>query len=181
MIFIQNRITKKRMSPEEKRNVYFTNISLIVIAAGMSLLIGLKAFLMIQLPVIYFAHVAGLWLFYIQHQFDDVSWDRGEVWDYKTAALRGCSFLKLPKVLQWFTGNIGYHHVHHLSSRIPNYKLEACHNENEMFRNVQPIRIMSTFRALFLSLWDENQQRLISFRELNHKLSSGKVNYAGVG
>jgi fatty acid desaturase len=124
-------------------------------------------------------HGAGLWLFYIQHQFDDVAWDRGEVWDYKTAALTGCSFLKLPRVLQWFTGNIGYHHVHHLSSRIPNYKLEACHNENEMFKNVKPIKLMSTFRALFLSLWDEKQQKLISFKRLKEMRMSSELSIAG--
>jgi omega-6 fatty acid desaturase (delta-12 desaturase) len=179
MILIQNRLTNKDMTREEKYNVYLTNAAILLIASLLSLLIGIKAFLLIQVPVIYFSHVAGLWLFYIQHQFDDVSWDRGEVWDYKTAALTGCSFLKLPRVLQWFTGNIGYHHVHHLSSRIPNYKLEACHNENEMFKNVKPIKLMSTFRALFLSLWDEKQQKLISFKRLKEMRMSSELSIAG--
>lgn len=176
MIFFQNRITTKRMKKDEKRNVYFTNIALLIMSATISMFIGLKAYLLIQLPILYFSHAAGLWLFYIQHQFDDVAWERGDVWDYKTAALTGCSFLKLPGVLQWFTGNIGYHHVHHLSSRIPNYKLEACHNENEMFRNVKPIKFSSTFRALFLGLWDESQQKLISFKELKLKMASRSIN-----
>lgn len=166
VMVISNRFTRKGMNKKEKNNIYLTNISIVLVASIISLFIGLKAYLLIQLPVIYFAHLFGLWLFYIQHQFDDVQWERGEVWDYKTAALTGCSFLKLPRLLQWFTGNIGYHHVHHLSSRIPNYNLEACHNENEMFRNIKPIRLSSTFRALWLSLWDEKQQKLISFREL---------------
>lgn len=166
IMVISSRFTKKGMKKEEKSNVYLTNAAIVLVAAGISLIIGLKAYLLIQIPIIYFSHLFGLWLFYIQHQFDDVSWERGEVWDYKTAALAGCSFLKLPRILQWFTGNIGYHHVHHLSSRIPNYNLEACHNENDMFRNIKPIRLSSTFRALWLSLWDEKQEKLISFREL---------------
>jgi acyl-lipid omega-6 desaturase (Delta-12 desaturase) len=166
VIFIKNRFTRKRMSAAEKSNIYFTNVVSAMLVAGLILLMGLKSFLLIQIPVILISHSVGIWLFYIQHQFDDVEWERGEVWDYKTAALKGCSFLKLPPVLQWFTGNIGYHHVHHLSSRIPNYKLEACHNENEMFKNVKPIKFSSTIRALSLHLWDEDQQRLISFKEM---------------
>lgn len=175
MILISNRFTTKKMKKSDKLNVYLTNIAILAMSAGLSFAIGLKAFLLIQVPVMLIAHIAGLWLFYIQHQFDDVSWERGEVWNYKTAALKGCSFLKLPPVLQWFTGNIGYHHVHHLSSRIPNYKLESCHNENKMFKDVKPIKISSTFRALFLSLWDEKQQRLISFRQFKLLRSSQMV------
>jgi omega-6 fatty acid desaturase (delta-12 desaturase) len=173
VIFIQHRISKKRMSDEEKSNVYFTNIALLLMAIGLSLIMGLKAYLLIQLPIILISHSLGIWLFYIQHQYDDVEWERGDVWDYKTAALRGCSFLKLPAIFQWFTGNIGYHHVHHLSSRIPNYKLEACHNENEIFKNIKPITFTSTFKALNLSLWDETRQKLISFREM--KISRGLI------
>ena len=173
VIFIQHRITKKRMSAEEKSNVYFTNIVLLLMAVGLSLIMGLKAYLLIQLPILLISHSMGIWLFYIQHQYDDVEWERGDVWDYKTAALRGCSFLKLPAIFQWFTGNIGYHHVHHLSSRIPNYKLEACHNENEIFKDIKPITFSSTFKALNLSLWDENKQKLISFREM--KISRGLI------
>ena len=173
VIFIQHRISKKRMSAEEKSNVYFTNIVLLLIAVGLSLIMGLKAYLLIQLPIILISHSIGIWLFYIQHQYDGVTWERGDVWDYKTAALTGCSFLKLPAIFQWFTGNIGYHHVHHLSSRIPNYKLEACHNENEIFKNIKPITFSSTFKALNLSLWDENKQKLISFREM--KISRGLI------
>lgn len=178
VIFIQHRISKKRMSAEEKSNVYFTNLVLLLMAVGLSLIMGLKAYLLIQLPILLISHSLGIWLFYIQHQYDDVEWERGDVWDYKTAALRGCSFLKLPAIFQWFTGNIGYHHVHHLSSRIPNYKLEACHNENEIFKNIKPIIFTSTFKALKLSLWDETKQKLISFREM--KISRGLIPDEGV-
>jgi omega-6 fatty acid desaturase (delta-12 desaturase) len=170
VVFIQNRITNKKMSKQEKTNVYFTNIVVLIMAALISFLIGVKAFLMIQLPVILIAHSLGIWLFYIQHQFDDVYWERDNKWDYKVSAIQGSSFLKLPAVLQWFTGNIGFHHVHHLSSRIPNYYLAKCHRENEIFRQVKPIIWFSTFRSLTLGLWDEANQRMISFRKIQAAL-----------
>ncbi len=166
MIFVQNRLTKKQMTKKEKGNVYFTNLMVLLMAAAISMLIGVKAYLMIQLPVIIFAHIFGLWLFYIQHQFEEVSWEREDQWDYKTAAIRGSSFLKLPVVLQWFTGNIGFHHVHHLSSKIPNYNLSRCHYENDMFKEVTPIVLLSTFKALNLSLWDEAARQLTSFKKI---------------
>ena len=125
---------------------------------------GFKNYLLIQIPVIVISHSMGLWLFYIQHQFDEVSWEREGNWDYKTAAIKGSSFLKLPIIFQWFTGNIGFHHIHHLSSKIPNYNLARCHYENDIFRDVKPIILFSTFKALYLSLWDESTREMISFR-----------------
>jgi acyl-lipid omega-6 desaturase (Delta-12 desaturase) len=166
VVFYQNRVTDKRLSGKERWNVYFTNAMVLAIAVSLSLLMGLKAFLMIQLPVILIAHSVGIWLFYIQHQFDDVIWERNNEWDYRASAITGSSFLKLPAVLQWFTGNIGFHNVHHLSSRIPNYNLARCHYENEMFRKIKPVVLFSTFRALNLSLWDEVNRKMISFRTL---------------
>jgi len=166
MVLVQNRFSRKRMTRQEKLNIYFTNIVILAVSAAISLLIGLKAYLVIQLPVILISHSIGIWLFYIQHQFDDVAWERGREWDYKEAAITGSSFLKFPAVLQWFTGNIGFHHVHHLSSRIPNYNLARCHYENEIFRDVKPIVFLTTFKALTLSLWDEAERRLISFKGL---------------
>ena len=137
-----------------------------MMSAVISLIIGLKAYLIIQIPIILISHSIGIWLFYIQHQFDDVAWERGNDWDYKTAALTGSSYLKFPVVLQWFTGNIGFHHVHHLSSRIPNYNLEKCHYENQIFKDVKPIVLFSTFKALTLNLWDEVEHRLTSIRRI---------------
>jgi len=166
VIMVQNRLSKKSMTKQEKRNVYFTNLMILLIAAPISLLIGLKAYLLIQAPIIIISHCIGLWLFYIQHQFDDVSWERDRKWDYKIAAFEGSSFLKLPAILQWFTGNIGFHHVHHLSSKIPNYNLARCHYENDLFNDVKPIILFSTLKALKLSLWDEANQRMISFRRI---------------
>jgi omega-6 fatty acid desaturase (delta-12 desaturase) len=167
VVFFQNRIAGKKLSRLEKWNVYLTDFIVICIAVSISLLIGIKAYILIQLPIILIGHSVGIWLFYIQHQFDDVAWERQNNWDYKISAIKGSSFLKLPSVLQWFTGNIGFHHVHHLSSRIPNYNLEKCHYENEIFKDVKPIVLFSTFKALTLALWDESKQRMISFRKLS--------------
>lgn len=163
VVLVQNRITKKYMTREEKWNVYITNFIIFFIALIISLLIGVKAYLLIQLPIVLIAHAIGLWLFYVQHQFEEVSWERGTSWDYKTAAIQGSSYLKLPRVFQWFTGNIGFHHVHHLSPRIPNYKLARCHAENELFRCVKPLVLFSTFKSLRLGLWDEAKRKMITF------------------
>jgi acyl-lipid omega-6 desaturase (Delta-12 desaturase) len=166
VILMKNRITRKQMSRKAKRNIVFTNIMLLFTAFSVTMIIGLKAYLLIQIPVIVIAHSIGIWLFYIQHQFDDTTWERDGSWDYSTSAVNASSFLKLPAILQWFTGNIGFHHIHHLSPKIPNYNLEKCHYENEMFKAVKPIIFFSTFRALKLGLWDEANKRMVSFRKI---------------
>ncbi|HLN71869.1 MAG TPA: fatty acid desaturase [Prolixibacteraceae bacterium] len=166
LIFMLNRVTKKGMNSRAKWNVYLTNIVILAFAVGMSFLIGIKAFLFIHLTHLFIAQAVGLWLFYAQHNFEDVNWERSETWDYKSAAIHGSSFLKLPIVLQWFTGNIGFHHVHHLSPRIPNYNLARCQAENDLFKDVKPITLMSTFKAMKLSLWDEASHQLIRFRNV---------------
>jgi omega-6 fatty acid desaturase (delta-12 desaturase) len=166
VVFLQNRLTRKKMARQEKLNVHFTNLMLLLMAVSISLVIGIKAFLLIQIPIVLIAHSIGIWLFYIQHQFDDVDWERQDKWDYKTSAVNGSSFLKLPAVFQWFTGNIGFHHVHHLSSKIPNYNLERCHNENAIFSDVKPLYFINTFKTLNLGLWDEANRQLISFSRL---------------
>jgi omega-6 fatty acid desaturase (delta-12 desaturase) len=164
VVFLQNRLTHKGMTREERMNIYATNIILLVMAVGISLLIGVKAYLLIQMPIILISHSIGLWLFYVQHQFEEVSWERGTEWDYKNAAIQGSSFLKMPVVFQWFTGNIGYHHVHHLSPKIPNYYLARCHAENELFKGVKPVVLFSTFKTLRLGLWDEARRQMVTFR-----------------
>jgi len=111
---------------------------------------------------------AGFWLFYVQHQFEGVYWERQEEWDYASAALQGSSFYKLPRILQWFTGNIGYHHIHHLSSRIPNYNLERCHRAHALFQKVKPITLLSSFKSFTLRLWDEQNRKLVSYRHVRH-------------
>lgn len=166
LLLILNRVTKKGLSSKAKWNVYLTNIAILVFAVAMSFLIGIKAFLFIHLTHLFIAQAVGLWLFYAQHNFEDVSWERADNWDYKRAAIHGSSFLKLPLILQWFTGNIGFHHVHHLSPRIPNYNLARCQYENDFFKDVKPITFMSTFKAMKLGLWDEASHQLIRFRNV---------------
>ena len=115
-----------------------------------------------RLPTILLAGVGGIWLFYVQHQFEDMFWTKHEEWDYVTAALDGSSYYKLPKVLQWFSGNIGIHHIHHLSPRIPNYALEPCLKANPMFQK-EPITLLSSLKSLRFRLWDEETRQLVSF------------------
>jgi omega-6 fatty acid desaturase (delta-12 desaturase) len=122
--------------------------------------------LLIHLIVVSVAGSAGVWLFYVQHQFEDVYWERGSDWDYTRAALEGSSFYRLPKVLQWFSGNIGYHHIHHLSSRIPNYNLERCHKSDPTFQAVKPITLLESFKSFTYRLWDEQQRKLVGYGHL---------------
>lgn len=163
---IQNRFTKEYMSLREKIYVHLTNLSLIAVITGIIMLIGWKTFLLIQLPVLYIATVHGVWLFYVQHQYRDVLWEEESGWDYKTTALQGSSWFKLPGLLNWFTGNIGYHHIHHLSPRIPNYNLRKCHYENTLFHSVRPITFSTAFESLFLRLYDLKNKRMIRFSEI---------------
>jgi omega-6 fatty acid desaturase (delta-12 desaturase) len=143
---------------------------LLIIAVVLSLLIGFKAYLLIQLPVIAVASSLGVWLFYVQHQYENVYWERHENWDFATAALFGSSFYKLPKILQWFTGNIGFHHIHHLSPRIPNYRLEACHKANPLFEQIEPLTLKSSLKSLRIRLWDENRHKVMGYHPTSEEL-----------
>ncbi len=163
---ISNRLTTREMGKKEKLNVHFTNLALVVLFALMSWAIGFWTFLIIQLSIVYLAAIAGLWLFYLQHQYEDVTWVRSENWNYREIALEGSSFVKFPKLLQWFSGNIGFHHIHHINARIPNYKLEKVYTENPVFKEVEPVTFMKSLKTLRLRLWDEKNQKLIGFREL---------------
>lgn len=163
---IKNRLTTKKMTPANRMNVYVTNIGILIMAVSLSLVMGVKAYLLIQLPIVVFAYILGHWLFYVQHQYEEMYWEKTPNWDYKTAAVEGSSYLKLPAVLQWFTGNIGFHHVHHLSSKIPNYNLQRCHNENELFNKVKPLTFWGSFKTFKLRLWDEASQQMVSFSKV---------------
>ena len=157
------RFNAKDVSRKERWNLYLVNLIVVVWSVGLSLLMGWKAFLMIQLPIIFFATAAGSWLFYVQHQFEDVIWSHNEEWDYMEMALRGSSFLKTPRIIQWFSGNIGFHHINHLSPKIPNYKLQRCHEENPIFSTIKPVSIGKGLQSMKFRLWDENMGKLISF------------------
>ncbi len=144
---------------------HLTTLALIIIIIGVSLLIGFKTFLIIQVPVLILASIAGVFLFYVQHQFKEVKWERSENWDYKVIAMEGSSYFKLPKILQWFSGNIGYHHIHHLGPKIPNYNLEKCHRENAIFQK-EPITFIPALQSVRYRLWDEQKHKLVSFKEV---------------
>jgi omega-6 fatty acid desaturase (delta-12 desaturase) len=161
-----NRIPKPQAPIRERYSVYLTNLAIGMMAVGLIWIFGLKAYLIIQLTVLMVAGSAGVWLFYVQHQFEGVYWERGEDWDYATAALKGSSFYKLPKVLQWFSGNIGFHHIHHLSPRIPNYHLEKCHKAEPLFQTVKPVTLFSSFRSFTFRLWDEQRKKLVGYGHL---------------
>jgi acyl-lipid omega-6 desaturase (Delta-12 desaturase) len=171
IFLLQNRFYSKNASSREKWNVLWTNLTVVTLITGVGLMIGFKTFILIQLPILYIASVWGVWLFYVQHQYSRVHWYRNEEWDYKTVALSGSSFYKLPKLLQWFSGNIGFHHIHHLSSRIPNYKLERCHSENEMFSSIVPLTFLESLKSIKMKLWDEKSGRLVSFTDALHPTS----------
>jgi omega-6 fatty acid desaturase (delta-12 desaturase) len=149
----------------ERASVYWTNLTLLGILLLAHFTIGLKAYILIQLPILWIGTAVGVWLFYVQHNFDGVYWERHEDWDFVKAGLEGSSFYKLPKVLQWFTGNIGFHHIHHLSPRIPNYLLERCHLENPIFQ-IRPITLLSSVKSLTFRLWDEKSHQLVGYRWL---------------
>jgi len=154
-----------------RNSVYWTNLAIVLLIGSVILLVGWQAMLSIFLPVIVLASSAGTWLFFVQHQFEETYWANGEHWDYTTAALQGSSYYHLPKVLQWFTGNIGFHHIHHLSPRIPNYLLEKCHKENPLFQETMVLTLRSSLKSMYLTLWDEDNKKLIGFRQLKqHRL-----------
>jgi acyl-lipid omega-6 desaturase (Delta-12 desaturase) len=166
VFLIKQRVPSLKAPLRERYSVYWTNLGVGALAAGLIWIFGLKAYLIIQLVMLMTAGSAGVWLFYVQHQFEGVYWERGDEWDYATAALKGSSFYKLPRVLQWFSGNIGFHHIHHLSPRIPNYYLEKCHQAEPLFQAVKPITLFSSFKSLTFRLWDEQRRKLVGYRHL---------------
>jgi omega-6 fatty acid desaturase (delta-12 desaturase) len=160
---ILQRFARGATGKRERYSVYWTNLALLGILALMGATIGIKAYVLIQVPIMIIAGGAGVWMFYVQHQFEGVYWERHSNWNYASAALKGSSFYQLPRVLQWFTGNIGFHHIHHLSPRMPNYHLERCYRENPMFQEVTPITLRTSLKSLRLRLWDEEGHRLVGF------------------
>jgi omega-6 fatty acid desaturase (delta-12 desaturase) len=146
--------------------VWSTNLAIAALLVGMALWIGWRAVLLTYGPAMYLAAAAGIWLFYVQHQFEGTYWQDHADWDYATSAIRGSSYLELPGILRWFTGSIGLHHVHHLGPRIPNYALKQCHEENPLFHDVTVITLAQSLRTLRLTLWDERRQQLVGFRDI---------------
>lgn len=173
LFLVINRFSPVGGSRRERRSVHRMNLAVLIMAVAMSAVFGLKPYLIIQFGVMLVSGTAGVWLFYVQHQFAGVYWERNENWDYVDAALRGSSYHQLPPVLRWFSGNIGFHHIHHLSPNIPNYNLQRCHDAEPLFRQVPPVTLLSSLRSLTFRLWDEQQKQLVGFRHLKPGGKSG--------
>ena len=168
MFFIMHRLPLPNYGRKYTLNVYLANLAILAMAVSLSLLMGWQAYLMIQMPVMMIGGTAGIWLFYIQHQFEDTYWDRNENWNYVASALLGASFYKLPKILEWFSGNIGYHHIHHLSPRIPNYNLATCQKQSPVLQKwTRVVTIPESIRAVRLKVWNEDAHKLQVFPAVN--------------
>ena len=151
---------------DERRSVYLTNALLIVAFVGAGWLLGFANVAMVQAPIIVVAAILGVWLFAVQHRFGGTLWARQAEWDFTAAALEGSSYLRLPRVLNWFTGSIGFHHIHHLAPRVPNYRLRACYNAIPALRVIPPLSVWSALKSVRLALWDEDRGRLVGFGDL---------------
>jgi len=159
------RITTRAQRPRLRHSVLLTDCSLLVTAGGLCWLVGWERLLLVWAPPALLAGSVGIWLFYVQHQFEDAYWQHGDDWSYTDAALSGSSYLRLPRILQFFTGNIGLHHVHHLNARIPNYNLQRAHDENVILQDVPTLSLGDGLRSVRLKLWDETRGTLVTFRE----------------
>jgi acyl-lipid omega-6 desaturase (Delta-12 desaturase) len=165
-LMIGPRLWSRSMRPRQRRSVMITNLFFAVLVGATCWFVGWQAWLLVQMPTAILAGTAGVWLFYVQHQFEDVYWESRESWGYADAALRGSSYLKLPQPFQFFTGNIGLHHVHHLSARIPNYNLQRAHEENPIFRDVPVLSARDGAVAVRLKVIDPDAGRMLTWSEV---------------
>ncbi|HVO15080.1 MAG TPA: fatty acid desaturase [Alphaproteobacteria bacterium] len=149
----------------ERRSVHLNNLVIAAIVGALGWAIGFADLALVYGPIMIFASIAGIWLFFVQHQFENTSWQRTDKWSFMGAALKGSSFLRLPGVLRWFTGNIGFHHVHHLNPRIPNYRLARCHADNAALQVAPVVTLWSGLKATLLCLWDEEKMRMVRLRD----------------
>ncbi len=177
-MMIGPRIATRSQRPRLRHSVLGLDVVLLVVIGALSWLIGWQRFVVVWAPAALLAGSVGIWLFYVQHQFEDAYWQSPPEWSYADAALRGSSYLKLPKVLQFFTGNIGLHHVHHLNARIPNYNLQRAHDENAIFHGVPTLSLSDGLRAVRLKLWDEEHGKLVTFAQAR---PDGPRGVAGTG
>ncbi|MFD1172650.1 fatty acid desaturase [Oceanobacillus picturae] len=176
LFLISNRFNRKGARKKEKMNTYLINASIVLIYALLIWAIGWQAFLIIQLPILFISGSLGIWLFYVQHQFEDSYFENEAEWDYVKAAVDGSSYYKLPKVMQWLTGNIGYHHVHHLSPRVPNYRLEEAHESTPPLQKATTITLKTSLQSIRFRLYDEASRTFVSFREVKVLLKNQKTN-----
>jgi acyl-lipid omega-6 desaturase (Delta-12 desaturase) len=171
-LLVGPRLVARDARPRLRHSVIGTNFALAVLVSALCWLLGWSNFLLVQAPTVLLAGSAGIWLFYVQHQFEDAYWQATDGWSYADAALRGSSYLKLPKVLQFFSGNIGLHHVHHLNARIPNYNLQRAHDENAIFHQVPTLTLMDGLRTVQLKLYDEDRGRMVGFAQARPRVAA---------
>lgn len=169
IFLVYQRFAARGSSWRDRLSVWWTNLAIVGVAAAMIWGVGLWPYVVLQGTMTFLSCSLGLWLFYVQHQHEAAYWARREEWSYTAAALDGSSYLKLPRILQWFSGNIGFHHVHHLDPRIPNYHLEECHRSQAVFREVKPLGFVAGLRCTTLVLWDETRGKLVGFREARQR------------
>lgn len=175
IFLIDYRFNRKGARRREKINTYLTNVSIVLLYALLGYAVGWEAFALVQGPVFFFSGVAGIWLFYVQHQYEDTYFEHDDEWSYVKAAVEGSSYYKLPKPLQWITGNIGFHHVHHLSPRVPNYLLEAAHNATPPLQKATTIDLRTSLKSLRFRLWDEENKTFVSFKDYKRARQATKV------
>ena len=168
IFLVYQRVPIWTKSKQERNSILLTNLGILAIALLAAFTIGIRTYVLIQLPILFIGGMLGLWLFYIQHNFVGMYWSRHDKWDRMKAAMEGSSFYKLPKALQWFTGNIGYHHIHHIRPLIPNYKLEECYDTLPDLQKIKPLTIRKSLRSLRLHIWDETNKELVGFRSIKN-------------
>jgi len=174
VFLLKNRFNRKGARKKERMNTYLTNILIVALAGLLCWAVGWQAFLLVQGTIFMLSGSVGIWLFYVQHTFEDSYYEGNQDWEYVKAAVEGSSFYKLPKFIQFLTGNIGYHHVHHLSPRVPNYKLEEAHNHTLPLQNVPTITLTTSLKSLSFRLWDEESKNFVSFKAIKG-LAKGSV------
>ena len=165
MFVIVHRFAEKHAAKRDRQSVVITNLAILAILILSHFTIGIGTYIKVQLPITYFSGILGLWLFYVQHQFEKVYWVHDDEWNRIRAAMEGASYYKLPKVMQWFSGSIGFHHIHHLKAGIPNYNLQKCYDAIPELQKVVPITLRTSVRSLWMHLIDESTGRMVSFRE----------------
>jgi Fatty acid desaturase len=159
------RFNRRGAKRKERINTHVTNLLIAALYALLIWLVGWQAFLLVQVPVFWLSGAMGIWLFYVQHQFEESYFEKEDEWSYVQAAIEGSSYYKLPKLLQWLTGNIGFHHVHHLSPKVPNYRLEEAHNATPPLQRATTITLRTSLESLRFKLWDERNRRFVRFKD----------------
>lgn len=175
LLLISNRINRSDARAKERRNTYITNLIVVILYGLMIYFIGWKAFLLVQGIMMYVAAVLGIWLFYIQHTFEDSYFEEDTNWHYVKAAVEGSSYYELPRFLQWLTGNIGFHHVHHLAPRIPNYHLEEAHNTTPPLHHATTITLWTSLDSLKYRLYDPENMEFVTFRDVRHLVKNERM------